>query len=69
MLRPGGRLLLRMCLNSAGLPNGLDEETIRGAFPAWPVVRMERRSLVSDTRTLPAVLALLTRPGSPGDGG
>lgn len=68
VLRPGGRLLLRMCLNSAGLPNGLDEETISGAFPAWPVVRMERRELVSDTRTLPAVLALLTRPRTPGDG-
>jgi hypothetical protein len=38
------------------------------AFPGWPVVRMERRGLVSDTRTLPAVLALLTRPRTPGDG-
>ena len=69
VLRPGGRLLLRMCLNSAGLPNGLDEETIRSAFPAWPVVRMKRQGLVSDTRTLPAVLALLTRPATAGDGG
>ena len=25
VLRPGGRLLLRMCLTSAGVPNGLDE--------------------------------------------
>src|ERR1039457_3620765 len=28
VLRPGGRLLLRMCLTSAGVPNGLDEQTI-----------------------------------------
>ena len=34
VLRPGGRLLLRMCLNSAGVRNGLDEQTIRVTFPA-----------------------------------
>jgi SAM-dependent methyltransferase len=59
VLRPGGRLLLRMCLNSAGRPNGLDEETIRGAFGGWRAIRLERRALATDTRTLPAVLALL----------
>ncbi|HEX9517146.1 MAG TPA: class I SAM-dependent methyltransferase, partial [Streptosporangiaceae bacterium] len=32
VLRPGGRLLLRMCLNR--VRNGLDEQTIRVMFPA-----------------------------------
>jgi SAM-dependent methyltransferase len=64
VLRPGGRLLLRMCLNSAGVPNGLDEETIRVTFRAWQLMSIERVDLVSDTRTMPAVLALLCRPAT-----
>jgi SAM-dependent methyltransferase len=63
VLRPGGRLLLRMCLNSAGVPNGLGEDTITAAFGGWRLLRMERRDLASDTRTMPAVLALLERQG------
>jgi SAM-dependent methyltransferase len=63
VLRPGGRLLLRMCLNSAGTPNGLGEDTITAAFGGWRMLRMERQELASGTRTMPAVLALLERPG------
>ena len=37
VLRPGGRLLLRMCLASAGQPNGLSETTIRTAFAGWEI--------------------------------
>jgi len=57
VLHAGGRLLLRMCLNSAGVPNGLDEATIRSAFCAWQLTALERVGLLSDTRTMPAVLA------------
>src|SRR6266446_1256874 len=46
VLRPGGRLLLRMCLNSAGVRNALD-----------------RMDLVSDTRAMPAIRAILVAPG------
>jgi hypothetical protein len=62
VLRPGGRLLLRMCLNSAGVANGLDEGTIRTAFRGWQLASIGRVELVSDTRTMPAVMALLSTP-------
>ena len=62
VLRPGGRLLLRMCLTSAGEPNGLDEHTVREAFRNWQLAGMRRCQLSSDTRTMPAVVALLIRP-------
>lgn len=61
VLRAGRRLLLRMCLNSAGTPNGLDERTIAMAFEGWQVLSMGRVELESDTRTMPAVMALLAR--------
>jgi SAM-dependent methyltransferase len=64
VLRPGGRLLLRMCLNSAGAPNGLGEDTIRATFSSWQPATIERVGLVSDTRTMPAVLATLSRPAT-----
>ncbi|MGI9006975.1 MAG: class I SAM-dependent methyltransferase [Streptosporangiaceae bacterium] len=63
VLRPGGRLLLRMCLNSAGLPNGLTEETIRAEFAGWEIVSLRPADLVTGTRTMPALQALLVRPG------
>lgn len=62
VLRVGGRLMLRMCLNSAGTPNGLDEATIRTTFESWRVTAMERMDLVTGTRTMLAVVALLLRP-------
>ena len=62
VLRPGGRLLLRLCLNSAGQPNGLDEGTIHATFADWRTAAVERMELVSDTRTMPAISAILVRP-------
>lgn len=62
LLRGGGLLLLRMCLTSAGEPNGLGEETIHRAFRTWRLDGMERLDIASDSRTMPAVLALLRRP-------
>ena len=62
VLRPGGRLLLRMCLTSAGVPNGLDSGAVHTAFGGWDIVSLEPADLVSDTRTMPALVALLARP-------
>jgi len=62
VLKAGGRLLLRMCLTSAGQPNGLGEDTIRETFGSWQVGDMRQLRLVSDTRTMPAIMALLIRP-------
>jgi SAM-dependent methyltransferase len=59
VLRPGGRLLLRMCLTSAGVRNGLDEESIRATFGGWGLASMTRMDLASDTRSMPAILAIL----------
>lgn len=64
VLRPGGRLLLRMCLNSAGVPNGLGAETIETAFTDWKILSLRPVDLASDTRTMPALQALLSRPAS-----
>ena len=64
VLRPGGQLMLRMCLNTAGIPNGLDEATIRATFGAWSLTSVKRAGLTSDTGTMPAILARLVRPGS-----
>ncbi len=62
LLRPGGLLLLRMCLNTAGAPNGLGEETIRTAFQDWRLTALKRAEIASDTRTMSAILALLRPP-------
>jgi SAM-dependent methyltransferase len=62
LLRRGGLLLLRMCLNSAGAPNGLGEETIRTAFHDWRLIALKRSEIASGTRTMPAILALLRPP-------
>ena len=62
VLRASGRLLLRMCLNSAGRPNGLDEDTIRATFSGWKLLAIDRAELISDTRAMPAVTAILIRP-------
>jgi SAM-dependent methyltransferase len=65
VLRDGGRLLLRMCLTSAGQPNGLSEQTVRETFGSWRLAALRRLVLTSDIRTMPAVMALLIRPAYP----
>jgi SAM-dependent methyltransferase len=69
VLRADGRLLLRMCLTSAGVPNGLDEQTVSATFRGWRQVAMRMVELASDTRKMRAVLALLIRSdnGSSGE--
>ena len=65
VLRPGGRLLLRMCLNSAGVPNGLGPETIESAFAGWRIPSLHPADLVTGTRTMPALQGLLVAPDRP----
>jgi SAM-dependent methyltransferase len=62
LLRPGGRLLLRACLQTAGVWNDIDEPVLRQAFPGWRFVHVERREIPSDTRAMPALVALLSPP-------
>ena len=66
MLRARGRLLLRMCLTSAGEPNGLGEHTIRETFGGWQLADLQRLRLASDTRTMPSLIALLIRKDASG---
>ncbi len=62
VLKPGGRLLLRACLRSAGVRNDLDEDVLRAVFRGWTLERLERQDLPSDTRTMPALVARLRAP-------
>ena len=48
-----------MCLASQGIPNGLDESTIRAAFLDWRVVSMERADLPSDASGSSRTLRLI----------
>ena len=68
VLRADGRLLLRMCLTSAGVPNGLDEQTVSATFRGWRQIAIRRVELASDTRKMPAVQALLIRSGNGSSG-
>jgi SAM-dependent methyltransferase len=61
VLRPGGRLLLRACLRTAGARNDIDEQVITDTFAGWQIDRMERAQVPSDTRQLDVLEARLTR--------
>jgi SAM-dependent methyltransferase len=61
VLRPGGRLLLRACLNSAGERNDLSPKIVQMEFGRWIAVAIERRPIVSDTRSMDAVVARLQK--------
>jgi len=61
VLRADGRLLLRMCMTSGGVPNGLDEQTVSVTFRGWRQAAIRRVELASDTRKMRAVLAILIR--------
>ncbi|MGH2584739.1 MAG: methyltransferase domain-containing protein [Dehalococcoidia bacterium] len=62
VLRLDGRLLLRACLQTAGIRNDIDEPSLRQAFPGWRFLYLERRDIPSDTRTMPALIVLLSPP-------
>jgi SAM-dependent methyltransferase len=63
VLRPGGRLLLRACLTSAGVRNTVTEPGILAAFADWRCDGVRETRLVSDTREMPALVARLRRDG------
>lgn len=62
VLKPQGRLLLRTCLQIAGVRSEISEETLRTVFKRWRFVRIERRQIPSDTREIDALFLLLERP-------
>lgn len=62
VLSPSGRFFLRACVQTAGVDNGLDERAIRSTFASWRVVIMQRGEITSDTRQLPAIVAMLRPP-------
>jgi SAM-dependent methyltransferase len=61
VLRPGGRMLLRACLRTAGERNDLDESLLRRTFTTWRCLTLEQGVIASDTREMDALLALLER--------
>ena len=62
VLRAGGRLYLRACLYTAGVRNDIDEDVLRAVFAGWRWLNLSREDLASDTRTMPAIAALLEPP-------
>jgi ubiquinone/menaquinone biosynthesis C-methylase UbiE len=56
VLRPGGRFLLRACLYTAGNRNDVDKTAVLRAFFGWRVDRLTQEELISDTRTMPALV-------------
>lgn len=64
VLVPGGRLLLRACLRTAGIRNDIDEDALRQTFEGWHFARIDRAGIPSDTRTMEAVIARLEIGGA-----
>jgi SAM-dependent methyltransferase len=62
VLRPGGRLLLRACLNTAGVRNDITEDVVRRLFIGWQIDSLSEETLSSDTRRMPALVARLVTP-------
>jgi SAM-dependent methyltransferase len=61
VLRPGGRLLLRACLTSAGVRNEVTAPGILAAFAGWTCHSVRESRLVSDTREMPGLVFRLQR--------
>jgi SAM-dependent methyltransferase len=62
VVRPGGRLLLRVCLFAHGVRNDLTEEVVREAFTGWRVAQLGEALIPSDTRQIVALVGRLERP-------
>jgi SAM-dependent methyltransferase len=64
VLRPGGKLLLRASLRTAGVRNDMNEAVIGRTFADWHIEGMERAAVPGDTRMLEVIIARLstTRP-------
>ena len=61
MLRPDGRMLLRACLNCAGIRNDITEAVITSVFAGWSIDFLKPVQVPSDTRPMPALEARLRR--------
>ena len=61
VLRPGGRMLLRACLSSAGIRNDITQAVIVSTFAGWSIDSLKPVQLPSDTRKMPALEARLRR--------
>jgi SAM-dependent methyltransferase len=59
VLRPGGKLLLRASLRTAGVRNDIDETVIRDTFTGWRIDHLRQTAIPSDTRTLEALVVRL----------
>lgn len=59
MLRPGGKLLLRASLRTAGQRNDIDESVIRDTFAAWRIEYLLETVVPSDTRMLDVLVVRL----------
>lgn len=62
VLRSRGRLLLRTCLQIAGVRSEISEATLREVFEGWRFIWTERRHIPSDTREIDALFLVLERP-------
>lgn len=61
VLRPGGRLLLRACLTTAGVRNEVTQSGVLTAFAGWHCDGVQHGRLRSDSREMPALLVRLER--------
>jgi len=61
VLRPGGRFFLRACLYSAGHRNDIGHSSMFALLQGWQIDRFDRQDLVSDTRTMPALVIRLRK--------
>lgn len=60
VLRPGGKLLPRASLRTAGVRNDMDERVIAATFATRTIERMERAAVPHDTRMLEMIVARLS---------
>lgn len=61
VLRPDGRMLLRACLNCAGIRNDITEAVIASVFVEWTLDVLKPVQVPSDTREMPALEVRLRR--------
>jgi SAM-dependent methyltransferase len=61
VLRPGGKLLLRASLRTAGRRNDVDDAVIRDTFAAWRIESLAEAVVPSDTRPLEVLVVRLCR--------
>jgi SAM-dependent methyltransferase len=65
VLRPDGRMLLRACLNCAGIRNDITEAVIASVFAGWSIDFLKPVQVPSDTRDMPALEVRLRRKANP----